>query len=58
MMHFYEEEAEIAEWADRLVPEELAVQPLLCPADASIWAEVEVEDEDTGASALVRCFGR
>lgn len=56
-MHFYEEETEIAEWTDKLIPEELAIQPLLCPADTSIWSEVEVEDEDTGASTLVKCYG-
>ena len=43
VMHRYETEEELAEWKGRLIPQELCVQPLLHPADATVNAEVEIE---------------
>lgn len=57
-VQFYDEAEEIAKWADALVPEELAIQPVLCPADTSIQAEVEIEEEDTSSTIMVKCYGR
>lgn len=57
-VHFYDEKDEIAKWAGRLVVEELAIQPLLCPADTSVEVEVEIEDADTSSTVVVRCYGK
>ncbi len=55
-MQFFDEENDIAEWSGKLIPEKLAVQPVLCPVDPSMRAEAEVEEEGTGASVVVDCF--
>lgn len=57
-VQFYDEADEIDRWADVLVPEDLAIQPVLCPADTSIRAEVEIEEEDTSSTVMVRCCGK
>lgn len=55
---FYTEEKEVAAWTESLVPEELCVQPILCPVDVSVQAEAEAEDESTGSAVIVKCYGR
>lgn len=57
-VNFYTEEKEVAAWAESLVPSDLAVQPILCPVDPSVRAEVEAEDVQTGSAVIVRCYGR
>ncbi|MGF0032676.1 DUF6449 domain-containing protein [Bariatricus sp. SGI.154] len=58
LVRFYDEADEIAKWAETLVPEELAIQPVLCPADTSIQAEVEIEEEDTSSTTVIKCYSR
>lgn len=55
-MRFYDEEEELAQWKDTLIPEELAIQPLLNPVDTSVQAEAEVQDESTNSTIVVNCY--
>ena len=54
---FYDEEEDLREWSVKLVPDVLAVQPLLYPADLFTEAEVRVEDIQADAVEDVRCYG-
>lgn len=51
-MSFYEEPEEVAEWKEKLVPDELDVQPLLYPLDHS--KEIKAVVEETETSSLIR----
>lgn len=51
-MSFYEEPGEVAEWKEKLVPDELDVQPLLYPLDHS--KEIKAVVEETETSSLIR----
>lgn len=55
---FYEDEKELREWSEKLIPDVFAVQPLFCPADLSVEAEVQVEDMETNSVIDVECYGR
>ena len=57
-MHRLEAEKELAEWRGRLVPKEFCIQPILCPADTQVDAEVEVTEKESGAVIYVECYGR
>ncbi len=54
---FYDEEEDLREWSVKLVPDVLAVQPLLYSADLFTEAEVRVEDIQADAVEDVRCYG-
>lgn len=54
---FYDEKEEIEQWSGKIIPKELAIQPLLFPVDTSIQAEAEVQDESTNSTVLVYCYG-
>lgn len=55
-MRFYDEEEEIAQWLDGLVPVDLAIQPLMNPVDTSVQVEAEVLDESTNSTVIVKCY--
>lgn len=54
----YDEEEELAEWKEKLVPQELDFQPLLYPLDYSENAEVEIMDTETNSVFPIECYGR
>lgn len=56
-LRFYDEAEEISEWSGRLVPEKLAIQPLLRPVNTAVQAEVGIEDKDTSSVTVVECYG-
>lgn len=55
--HFYKDEQEVEDWKEKLLPSDLAVQPLLHPADIQIDAEVRVENPQVNAVEEVWCYG-
>lgn len=56
-MQFYDKENDIARWSGKLIPDSFAVQPVLRPADSSVRAEVQVEDEAANGAVVVDCYG-
>ncbi len=54
-MSVYEEPEEVAEWKEKLVPEELDVQPLLYPLDHSKEIKAVVEETETSSLIQVDC---
>ncbi len=55
-VHFYDKENDIAQWSKKLIPDNLAIQPLLCPVKLYVEAEVQVEDEAVGGIVVVDCY--
>lgn len=55
-MRFYDKEKELAQWSEKLIPECLAIQPVLCPVNSSVRAEVQVEDEAISGTVVVDCY--
>lgn len=55
-MSFYDKEEEIGQWLDGLVPENLAIQPLMNPVDTLVQVEAEVLDESTNSIVIVNCY--
>lgn len=55
-MYFYDKENDIAKWSKKLIPDNLAVQPLLCPVKPDVRAEVQVEEEAVGGTVVVDCY--
>lgn len=53
---FYQDQGDIREWTDELIPKELAVQPVLNPVNVKTEAEVEVEDETTNSIKVIQCY--
>lgn len=54
-MSFYEGEDEISAVRQFLVPDELDIQPLLCPLDHSADVDAAVKDEETSSVVHVNC---
>lgn len=52
---FYEEPEEVAEWKEKLVPDELDVQPLLYPLDHSKEIKAVIREEETNSLIRVDC---
>ena len=51
----YDKADEIAELAQKLVPDELDIQPLLCPLEHTGDVEAVVTDEETNSLIRVDC---
>ena len=56
-VQFYDKENDIAKWSGKLIPDSFAIQPALRPADSSVCAEVQVEDEAANGAVVVDCYG-
>lgn len=54
---FYDKEEDIAKWSGKLVPYCFVIQPVLCPVDPYVQAEVQVEDEAANGAVIVDCYG-
>lgn len=54
----YDEEEELADWKEKLVPQKLDLQPLLYPLDYSESAEAEIMDTETNSVFPIDCYGR
>ena len=52
---FYEEQEEVAEWKEKLVPYELDLQPLLHPLDHSKEIKAVIEETETNSLISVDC---
>lgn len=52
---FYEEQEEVAEWKEKLVPYELDLQPLLYPLDHSKEIKAVIEETETNSLISVDC---
>ena len=57
-VRFYQEEEDLEAWRGKLVPEDLAIQPILHPVDGQTYAEAEIEDEDTSSVTITQCYGK
>lgn len=55
---YYQEPEEIEHWKEKVIPERLDLQPLLCPLDYSQEIRVEAEDETTNSVVYVYCYSR
>ncbi len=53
---FYRDKEDIRKWAGKLIPKELAVQPVLHPVSPGTEVEAEVEDETTNSVKVIQCF--
>ncbi|WP_418390510.1 DUF6449 domain-containing protein [[Clostridium] scindens] len=57
-IRFYQEEEDLEAWRGKLVPEDLAIQPILHPVDGRTYAEAEIKDEDTSSVTITQCYGK
>ena len=57
-MSHYEQKDEVAELKQKLVPDELDIQPLLYPLDHSSDIDVSVVDDETNSIIHVSCAQR
>ena len=57
-VRFYQEEEDLEAWRGKLVPEDLAIQPILHPVDGRTYAEAEIKDEDTSSVTITQCYGK